>query len=72
MKVSLWLSPVGAHTLRFDDLDLESIARMMIAVPYRQRVQITDSPRNILGVWQAGELREGAAELARVTRVNGS
>ena len=72
MKVSLWLSPVGAHTLRFDDLDLEGIARVMTAVPYRHRVQINDSRRNILGVWQAGELRESAAELARVARLNGS
>ena len=72
MKVSLWLSPVGAHTLRFDDLDLDGIARLMTAVPYRQRVQITDSRRNILGVWQAGELRQSAAELAHLTRRNGS
>ena len=67
MKISLWLTPVGGHTLRFDDIDLEGIARLMTAVPYRHRVQINDSRRNILGIWQAGELRQSAAELARIT-----
>jgi hypothetical protein len=72
MKISLSLSPVGAHTLRFDDIDLDGIARLMTAVGYCKRVQINDSRRNILGIWQAGELRQSAVEVARLTHLNGS
>ena len=65
MKVSLWLGPGGLHTLRFDEMDLDDIASLMRAVPYRQKIRLSDFRRNILGTWQAGELRDAAAELAR-------
>ena len=67
MRTSLWLGPAGRHTLRFDDVDLDDIARLMNAIHYRQKVQITDHRRNIVGTWQAGELRGAAVELARYT-----
>ena len=67
MKVSLWLGPGGLHTLRFDETDLDDIAKVMRAVPFRQKVLLSDFNRNILGTWQAGELRDAAAELARLT-----
>jgi hypothetical protein len=67
MKASLWLGPGGLHTLRFDEMDLDDIAKVMRAVPFRQKVQLSDFCRNILGTWQAGELRNAATELARVT-----
>jgi hypothetical protein len=40
----------------------------MRAISYRQKVQVSDHRRNILGIWRASELREGAAELARMVR----
>lgn len=68
MKASLWLMPGGTHTLRFDEIELDQIAALMRVVSFRQKVQVCDSRRNILGVWQAGELRDAAAELARISR----
>ena len=65
MKASLWLGPAGQHTLRFDELELDEVARLMQAVTRHQKVQVTDHKRNILGIWQANELRDAAAELAR-------
>jgi hypothetical protein len=67
MKASLWMAPAGLHTLRFDELDLDGFARLMRAVSYRQKVQVCDHRRHILGTWQAGELRDPAAELAWLT-----
>ncbi len=68
MKASLWLTPGGPHTLRFDEIELDEIAALMPVVSCRQKVQVCDHRRNILGVWQAGELRDAAAELARISR----
>lgn len=68
MKVSLWLGPNDRHLLRFDDLDLEDVARLMQAVGRRQAVQISDYHRNILGTWEAGDLRDASAELSRLMR----
>ena len=68
MKASLWLMPGGPHTLRFDEIELDEVAALMQAVSRRQKVQVCDRGRNILGVWQAGELRDAAAELARISR----
>ena len=68
MKVSLWLGPGGLNTLRFDEMELSEIADLMRSVGYRQKVQVSDHRRNIIGTWQAGELREAATELARWSR----
>ena len=68
MKASLWLAPGGRHTLRFDEIELDQIAAIMRAVSCRQKVQVCDHRRNILGVWQAGELRDAAAGLARISK----
>lgn len=68
MKVSLWLGPSERHVLRFDDIDIEDIARLMQAVTRHQPVQLSDYQRNILGTWEAGDLRDASAELVRVTR----
>ena len=68
MKASLWLMPGGPHTLRFDEIELDEVAALMRAVSHRKKVQVCDSGRNILGVWEAGELRDAAAELARISR----
>jgi hypothetical protein len=59
--------PAGCHTLRFDEVNADDIARLMRGVGYRQAVQLTDYLRNILGTWQAGELRHAAAELRRLS-----
>ena len=67
MKASLWLGPNGRHTVRFDEVELEEVARLMKAASYRQKVQVCDYGRNILGTWLAGELRDAATELARLT-----
>jgi hypothetical protein len=68
MKVSLWLGPAGLNTLRLDEIEVSEIAGLMRAISFRQKVQVSDHRRNILGMWQAGELREAAAELARLGR----
>ena len=68
MKASLWLMPGGPHMLRFDQIERDEVAALMHAVSCRQKVQVCDSRRNILGVWRAGELRDAAAELARISR----
>ena len=64
MKASLWLGPSGFHTLRFDELVLDEVASLVRAIRYRQKVRICDHRRNILGTWEAGELRDAAVELA--------
>jgi hypothetical protein len=56
------------NTLRFDEIELDEIAGLMRAISYRQKAQVSDHRRNILGIWRASELREGAAELARMVR----
>jgi hypothetical protein len=66
MKVGLWIGPAGCHTLRFDEVDAGDIAHLMRSVGYHQPVQVSDYRRNILGTWQAGELRD-AAELCVLT-----
>jgi hypothetical protein len=66
MKASLWLLPGGRHTLRFDEIEVSEIARLMQGVSFHLPVQVCDHRRNILGIWQAGELRDAAAELARL------
>ena len=58
MKASLWLGPGGRHTLRFEEIELEEIATLMRAISCKQRVQVCDPRRNILGIWHAGELCE--------------
>jgi len=68
MKVGLWIGLSGSHTLRFDEADINDIASVMRAVSYRQPVQVSDHNRNILGTWRAGELRDAATELSRLTR----
>lgn len=68
MKVSLWFGPTGRHTLRFDEIELAEISSLMQAISARQRVQINDFRRNILGIWRVAELREAADELARLER----
>jgi len=68
MKVSLWFGPTGRHTLRFDEIELAEIASLMRTISTRHPVQINDFRRNILGTWRAGELRDAAAELARLER----
>ena len=67
MKVGLWIGPAGCHTLRFDEVDVDDLAVLMRVVSYHQAVQVSDYRRNILGIWQAGELREAAAELRTLT-----
>jgi hypothetical protein len=62
VKVSLYLGPGARHTLRFDELNLSEIADLMQAIRAGEKVQISDFRRNIIGTWQARELR-AAAEL---------
>ena len=68
MKVSLWLGPGNRHTLRFDEVELDEIAGLMRFVAYNQRVQVSDLHRNILGQWEARDLRQASAELASLER----
>jgi hypothetical protein len=67
LNVSLYLGPGDRHVVRFDELVLDEVATLMRVISSRQKVQVSDYHRNILGIWNAGLLRDAAAELSRIS-----